>query len=323
MAAVLEQSLRRQSRSDRQQSTTTSCNQPTLHATSRRHQERHPNRPTASVALRRPTRQTLTYLAWHHNSQHRRKHGPEEERRRPTTSCLQQGLSVRTAAGGAARDSLECLLVPENLHIGLQCGHSKAFTADNIRGYRGRTTDTPFLPKNGTAILRVSRLLYNEALSILYGRNTFNFTTSGIVGCFFDTIAPKSLSLTGKRQLGINPGVEHIKHVIMAGVCRRDTPHAMQRFRNIEGLKSLTIYIYDGDVQKRSKWDWDNKKHTVGRILNFIDESAPESERQARLDKISFVCVGKPWQKSTQHPLSSDETPSRFKAKLREFAGLD
>ncbi|KAK4499696.1 hypothetical protein PRZ48_010214 [Zasmidium cellare] len=204
----------------------------------------------------------------------------------------------------------EYLLVPANVIVNHTMGHKnshgppKIFTSvNNTLHYRRR--GKPAFGEHQIAILCVSRLIYKEALPILYGRNNFIFTTSHVVRPFL-------AKLHGKTFKSPQPGAERIRHVTLSGVGRRDLVPAVRSLRKLTKLISLTFEVFHGD----------NTDAMAAAAFTFIDQAGSAEQRQAQFDMISFVCNEEPTVLLFGRPLFTELGPAKCKAKLAELANL-
>ncbi|KAF2164304.1 hypothetical protein M409DRAFT_25183 [Zasmidium cellare ATCC 36951] len=215
----------------------------------------------------------------------------------------------------------EHLLVHKLLKIGLLCkrnGKPKAFATSNEAPDYGNGREGLF-GEFDPAVLRVSRLIHNEALPIIYGKNTFFFINCIAVDLFLD-------SMVNLRSSTVSPGIQHLHHVVISGPQRANFFTTMRDLRVLKNLKTLAVEVFDTDLVIERSDDvyhpWDDESGLVAAVTQFIDLSASVEERRRQVDKISFAYNNRRCDKGNKLSIPGDEVPARCKALLAEFVNV-
>ena len=175
-----------------------------------------------------------------------------------------------------------------NIHI------VKAWTTPNCSSEKEKklkAKDRIFLGKTGAAILCASRQIYNEALPVLYGWNTFEFQSTRAIRPW--------LTQTGS-------GIELLQSVSIMSCSRVGLILDMRALRKATSLKELKFGLLPYD------------RYEVNAVAQVVDPDATKAEREARLATMSFTALGF-WDDGAQSSprWSSSEAPGTFKDRLK------
>lgn len=156
---------------------------------------------------------------------------------------------------------------------GARMDHALRATTTVLRKNNRSTITIPFLDKHGTAILRINKLAYREAMPILYGGRILVFNTNPSLRQFFEEC----------------PGrLQYIQHIKLSEGATTKLGKALSTLRDTSGLQRLEICLDSWQCACRSAESLLQDLPLPG-VKKFVLLGRTAEAIRQRLDVLSFT----------------------------------